>query len=84
MGGFRAHPQQGKRRKELHQLGGNLLNRLVSREPRSQPAELRQVYQTWPGRLGCPRELGPEQIERPSERLRTLAVNKAQDQITAP
>jgi hypothetical protein len=52
---------------------------------RSQPAKLRQVYQTWPGRLGYPRELGAERIERPS-RLRILAVKKEQedDQITAP
>jgi hypothetical protein len=55
----------------------------------SLPAELLQVYQTWPGQLGYPRELGPELIECPLELLRTLAlaVNKAQeeaDQITTP
>jgi hypothetical protein len=38
------------------------------------------------GRLGYPRDLGPERIERPSEQLRTLAADRAQeaDQITAP
>ena len=53
---------------------------------RLQPAELCQVYQTWPGRLGYPRDPGPERIERPSEQLRTLAADRAQeaDQITAP
>jgi hypothetical protein len=34
IGGFRAHPQPGKRRKGLHLLKGNPLNRLVSRWPR--------------------------------------------------
>jgi hypothetical protein len=33
------------------------LSRAVTR---SLPAELRQVYQGWPGRLGCPSELGQD------------------------
>jgi hypothetical protein len=62
------------------------LNRLVSRWPR--PGHSRPSYVKFTrlgrGRLGYPRELGPERIERPSEQLRTPAVNKAQeaDQIT--
>jgi hypothetical protein len=88
IGGFRAHPQPGNRRKGLHQLGVSPLNRLVSRGPR--PGHSRPSYVKFTrlgrGRLGYPRDLGPERIERPSEQLRTLAADRAQeaDQITAP
>jgi hypothetical protein len=88
IGGFRAHPQQGNRREGLHRLGVSPLNGLVSRGPR--PGHSRPSYVKFTrlgrGRLGYPRELGPERIERPSEQLRTPAVNKAQEahQITAP
>ena len=88
MGGFRAHSQQGNRREGLHRLGASLLNGLVSRGPL--PGHSRPSYVKFTrlgrGRLGYPRDLGPERIEHPSEQLRTLAADKAQeaDQITAP
>jgi hypothetical protein len=88
IGGFRAHPQHGNRRKGLHRLGVGLLNGLVSRRPRPGHSRLSYVKFTrlGRGRLGYPRDLGPERIERPSEQLRTLAADRAQeaDQITAP
>ena len=88
IGRFRAHQQPGNHRKGLHRLGVSPLNGLVSRGPR--PGHSRPSYVKFTrlgrGRLGYPRELGPERIEGPSEQLRTPAVNKAQeaDQITAP
>jgi hypothetical protein len=88
IGGFWAHPQPGNRRKGLHQLGVSPLNRLVSRGPR--PGHSRPSYVKFirlgRGRLGYPRDLGAERIECPSERLRILAVNEAQeaDQTTSP
>jgi hypothetical protein len=88
IGGFRAHLQPGNRREGLHRLGASVLNGLVSRGPR--PGHSRPSYVKFTrlgrGRLGYPRDLGPERIERPSEQLRKLAVARAQeaDQITAP
>jgi hypothetical protein len=68
--------------------GASLLNGLVSRGPRpghSRPSYVK-ITRLGRGRLGYPRDLGPEQIERPSEQLQTLAADRAQeaDQITAP
>jgi hypothetical protein len=80
IGGFRAHPQQGNRREGRHRLGVSPPNGLVSHGPRpgSRPSYV-MFTRLGRGRLGYPRELGPEQIERPSEQLRTPAVNKAQE-----
>jgi hypothetical protein len=88
IGGFRAHLQPGNRREGLHRLGVSLLNRLVSRGPRPGHSRPSYVKFTRLGQrqLGYPRDLGPERIERPSEQLRTLAVDRAQEanQITVP
>ena len=61
------HPQFGKCRIGLHQLGASPLNRLVCRGPRpgpgSLPAELRQVcLACLAGRLGYPSELGQNDL----------------------
>jgi hypothetical protein len=88
IGRFRAHPQRDNCRKGLHRLGVSPLNGLVSCGPR--PGHSRPSYVKFTrlgrGRLGYSRDLGPERIKRPSEQLRTPAVNRAQeaDQITAP
>jgi hypothetical protein len=88
IGRFWAHLQHGNRRERLHRLGTSLLNGLVSRGPRPGYSRPSHVKFTRLGReqLGYPRDLGPERIERPSEQLQTLAVDRAQEanQITAP
>jgi hypothetical protein len=64
IGGFRAHLQPGNRWEGLHRLGASFLNGLVSRGP--QPGHSRPSYvkitRLGRGRLGYPRELGPERI----------------------
>jgi hypothetical protein len=52
---------------------------------RSQPAELRQVYQAWPEVILKSELAGPERLGRLSKQLRTLEEDKAQEakQITA-